>query len=81
MVLIVWEYFDGERWIQLFCISRLTFFQIVGSLRDSMHKQNTNWKESINVAAKVACSVYKLAHIVNFITCNEKFAVGKVYCV
>ena len=74
MVLTVCEYFDGKRWIQSFCISRLTFSQIVESLRDTMHKQNTNWRKSINVAAKVACSVYKLGHIVSFIVCDEKFA-------
>ena len=43
--------------------------------RDTMHKQNTNCRKSINVVAKVACSVYKPGHIVSFIACNEKFAV------
>jgi hypothetical protein len=38
---------------------------------------DTNYQSSIMIKIKVACSIYKLAHGVNFPICSKLFALGK----
>jgi len=40
-------------------------------------KQNTQYQSAIHVEIWVSCAMYKLAHGVNFLICNELFAIGK----
>ncbi len=54
-----------------------TFFKIVERLKLVPLKQNTMYHNIIHVEIKVCCVIFKFAHGVSFLVCNELFAKRK----
>jgi len=42
-----------------------------------MQKHDTNYKCIVLVNIRVTCALYKLAHALEYLQCNEFFAIGK----
>jgi hypothetical protein len=42
-----------------------------------MEKKDTKYRCMIHMNIKVACSFYKLGHVLKYLQCNELFAIGK----
>jgi hypothetical protein len=50
---------------------------IVYQLWPMLMKQDTHYQSIIPIEIWVSCAIYKLAHRVNFLICNELFAISK----
>jgi hypothetical protein len=46
-------------------------------LRVPIEKQNTKYPVAVPIEVRVCCCLYKLAHGANFLSCSEKFAIGR----
>jgi hypothetical protein len=51
--------------------------QLIEKLQYKMEKKYTKYKCDVPVSIGVACSLYKLAHVVEYLLCSELFAIGK----
>jgi len=58
-------------------MSKSTFFKIVERLKLVLLKQNTMYHNVMHVEIKVSCAIFKFAHGVSFLVCNELFAKRK----
>ncbi len=46
-------------------------------MRPLISKHDTRYKKAILVAIPILCTIYKLAHGANILTCSEFFAIGQ----
>jgi hypothetical protein len=58
-------------------MTKPTLFRIVNQLWPMLMKKNTHYQNVIPMEIQVLCAIYKLAHGVNFLICNELFVIGK----
>jgi hypothetical protein len=58
-------------------MTKATIFHIVTNLKLIIGKQDTKYKKIVPIEICVCCAMYKLAQGVNFLVCNELFAMGK----
>jgi hypothetical protein len=69
--------YDDSRWIEIFRMDKGTVAEMCYRLRAPIEKQNTRYRLAIPVEVRVCCCLYKLAHGATFLSCNEKFAIGR----
>jgi hypothetical protein len=58
-------------------MTKLTLFKFANQSRPMLMKQDTHYQSVIPIEIQVSCTIYKLAHGVNFLICNELFAIDK----
>lgn len=53
--------------------------KIIKKLQPSIEKRDTIYRCTILIDIKVVCSLYKVAHEVNYLQCSELFAFSKSF--
>jgi hypothetical protein len=69
--------YDDKRWIDHFQVIKSFVRQLIEKLKHKMEKKDTKYMCMTPESIKVACSFYKLAHGLEYLQCNELFAIGK----
>ncbi len=69
--------YDGSRWIKHFKFMRMFVRQLIEKLKLLMQKKDATYCYAILVTIRIACSLYKLVHKIEYLHCNELCIVGK----
>jgi hypothetical protein len=68
----------NDRWVENFWMSKATLFKIDDRLCPIiLLKYDSNYWKLFLIEIKVVCAIYKLAHGINFLICNEMFVIMK----
>ncbi len=51
--------------------------QLTEKLKHKMEKKDTTYRCAVQVNIRVACSLYKLAHVAEYLQCSELFTIRK----
>jgi hypothetical protein len=69
--------YNDSRWIENFRMDKATVAEITFRLRESIAKNDTNYRMAVLVEVHICACLYKLAHGESLLTCNENFAIGR----
>jgi len=69
--------YDNQRWVEHFRMTKKVVLQFTKKLKCLIEKKVTKYRCVIHVGMRVACSLYKISHGVNYLQCSEMFAIGK----
>jgi hypothetical protein len=68
--------YDRQRSIQHFRMSKESVFDLCSALKPYIERRDTRYRCAIPVEIRVIAALYKLAQVVNILTCSEMFAIG-----
>jgi hypothetical protein len=69
--------YDDSRWIEIFYMDKAVVAEMCYWLRASIVKQNMKYRMAVPVEVRVCCCLYKLVYGTSFLSCSEKFAIGR----
>jgi hypothetical protein len=69
--------YDDSRWIEFFRMDKGSVADMCYRMRRQIEKQDTHYRLAVPVEVRVCAALYKLAQGANFLSCSEKFAIGK----
>jgi hypothetical protein len=69
--------YDNKRWVEHFQITKEIVLQLIEKFNPLIKKRDTTYINAIHVGIKVVNSLYKLSHGVEYLQCNELFAIRK----